>query len=137
MLVVFIYQAALYDYRVKDMYDENVVAWRNMWHELMDLLVPGHSYYDALWFLRWLPESIMTSKRKARLLKAQLDARYRKLSLYVQDRLSKNSDTSSFHAGLLRRETEDKPEMTPFIRDVGFLYVYMEIMLTFQSGFIW
>jgi cytochrome P450 len=39
--------AAVYDYRVKDTYDENILAWRHNLHDTLNLLVPGVSYYDS------------------------------------------------------------------------------------------
>jgi hypothetical protein len=41
------------------------------------------------------------------------------MSAFVQGRLANHEDTSSFHAGLLKREAEGKAEFTPFKRDVG------------------
>jgi hypothetical protein len=66
---------------------------------------------------RWLPDFIMTSKREARKVRKASEDLDLKMSQQVQQRLAAGEDTSSFHAGMLKREEEGVKELSPFYRD--------------------
>ena len=67
--------------------------------------------------MRSAPEFIMPSKKAARLCRERGEAIDRKCSQMVLDRLARKEDTSSFLAGLVAREGEDKATLSSFERD--------------------
>jgi hypothetical protein len=82
-----------------------------------------------------MTEWLMPSLRKARKLRDAGEALDLRMSRYVQDRLNRQEDTSSFHAALLQREKEGKSDMSAFERDT-LSGVFLLILLVALSNSI-